>query len=213
MKLYLSSYRLGNNPEELLRLLGGKKRAAVIINARDFLEPEARAEDLAQELERLQVLDLDFTEVDLRKYFGKTEELKAELESYDLIWVRGGNVFLLRRAFRQSGADTFFAGMLRAKDIVYGGYSAGICILQPHLYGIELVDDPNQLGDGYDAEIIWDCLGVLPYVVAPHYKSDHPESADIDKTVAYYIDSHIPFVALRDGQAIVIDGLSQTFVG
>lgn len=193
-------------------MLDGKRRAAVIINAVDFLEPEARAENLAQELERLEPLDLDFTEVDLRKYFGETDKLKAELESYDLIWVRGGNCFLLRRAFRQSGADTFFADMLRDKEIVYGGYSAGIDILQPHLHGIELVDDPNQLADGYESEIIWDCLGILPYVVAPHYKSDHPESADVDKTVTYYIDNHIPFVALRDGQAIVINGSSQTFI-
>ena len=212
MKLYLSSFRLGNRPEELLKLLNGKKQAAVIINAVDFLEPEARAENLAQELERLQTLNLNFTEIDLRNYFGMTKELKAELESYDLIWVRGGNCFLLRRAFHQSGADTFFADMLRDKDIVYGGYSAGIDILSPNLYGIELVDDPNQLGEGYDPEIIWDCLDVLPYPVAPHYKSDHPESADIDKTVIYYIDNHIPFVALRDGQAIVIDGESQTFI-
>ncbi|MDB5175604.1 MAG: hypothetical protein JWM81_462 [Candidatus Saccharibacteria bacterium] len=213
MKLYLSSFRLGNKPEALLTMLNGKSRTALIVNATDFLDPAERATRLAEEVERLRGIGLEPTEIDLRNYFGKTEELKSELLNYDLIWMRGGNIFVLRRAFRQSGADTFFVELLQSEKVVYGGYSAGIDILQPHLHGIELVDPPDIIPDGYDAEIIWDCLGVLPYCVAPHYKSDHPESADVDKTVDYYIENHIPFVALKDGQAIVIDGDSQSFVG
>lgn len=103
--------------------------------------------------------------------------------------------------------------MLKKDVLAYGGYSAGIDVMQPHLHGIELVDNPNEVPEGYDKEIIWDCLGIIPYCVAPHYKSDHPESADIDKTVAYYIDNHIPFIALRDGQAIVIKDNIQSVVG
>jgi dipeptidase E len=90
--------------------------------------------------------------------------------------------------------------------VAYGGYSAGVDILQPHLHGIELVDDPDIVPVGYLPDIIWDCLGLLPYCVAPHYKSAHPESAGIDKTVDYYITHHVPFIALRDGEAIVING-------
>jgi dipeptidase E len=121
--------------------------------------------------------------------------------------------FVLRRAFKRSGADTVITGLLKDDVLVYAGYSAGVDILQPHLHGIELVDDPNVVPEGYDKEIVWDCLNLIPYCVAPHYKSDHPESADIDKTVEYYINNHIPFVALHDGEAIVIDGAEQRFVG
>jgi len=53
---------------------------------------------------------------------------------------------------------------------------------------------------------VWDCLHLLPYAFAPHYKSDHPESADVDRSVEYFIDNHIPFVALRDGEAMVVNG-------
>ncbi len=35
----------------------------------------------------------------------------------------------------------------------------------------------------------------------------------ITRVVAYYIENHIPFVALRDGQAIVINGDKETVVG
>lgn len=212
MRLYLSSFRNGNKPEELLKLLGDGRRTALIFNAVDFKNKEDRTINYNEEAARLESIGLVPTEVDLRNYFGKQDELKAELAKYDLIWVRGGNVFVLRRAFKQSGADIVIKELIENGDIVYGGYSAGVDILQPHLRGIEFVDPPDMVPVGYDTEVIWDCLGLLPYCVAPHYKSDHPESADIDKTVDYYIENHIPFIALRDGEAIVVDGDSQRVV-
>ena len=213
MKLYLSSYRLGHKPEELLGLLGGKKRTAVINNAQDALSMDDRATSIAQEMERLRTLDLEVAEIDLRAYFGRSNELREELSKFDLLWVRGGNCFILRRAFRQSGADEIISEMIKDESIVYAGYSAGIDMLVPSLHGAELVDDPSIVPDGYDAEIVWDCLDLLPYSVAPHYRSDHPESADIDKSIEYMVDYHIPFIALRDGEAIVVDGQSQKIVG
>jgi dipeptidase E len=213
MRLYLSSFRNGNNPEALLSLLGNKRRTALIFNAQDWKSIDDRSSDLAQEIERLKSIGLEPQEIDLRNYFEKTDALREALSSFDLIWVRGGNVFVLRRAFKQSGADMLIPELLQQNDVVYGGYSAGVDIMQPHLHGIELVDDPNVVPPGYDKEIIWECLGLIPYCVAPHYKSDHPESAAVDKTVEYYINNHIPFIALHDGQAIVIDGEEQTVVG
>jgi dipeptidase E len=213
MKLYLSSFRNGNKPEELLKLLGSGRRTALILNAMDSADAEYRKGDYEREAERLHSIGLEPEEVDLRDYFGKASELQDKLTGFDLIWVRGGNVFVLRRAFNQSGADNVIAELVKSEAVVYGGYSAGIDMIQPHLHGVELVDDPSVVPEGYDKEIIWDCLGFIPYCIAEHYKSDHPESAAIDKTVEYYIENHIPFVALHDGEAIVIDGDEQHFVG
>lgn len=213
MRLYLSSFRNGNEPKKLLELLGDGRRTAVIFNAVDFKPETDRAADYAAEAERLKSIGLEPTEIDLRQYFGKPDGLKEALTEFDLVWVRGGNVFVLRRAFKQSGADKVIAELLAEDAVAYGGYSAGVDILQPHLHGIELVDPPDVVPDDYDKEIIWDCLSILPYCVAPHYKSDHPESADVDKTVAYYIENHIPFMALRDGEAIVVNGSEQKIVG
>lgn len=213
MRLYLSSYRLGNKPEELVKLLKGKRRTALIFNAADEKTPADRAESVEREFDDLRSLGLEPVEVDLREYFGKAEALEVELMKYDLIWVRGGNVFVARRAFRQSGADVIIKKLLQADAVVYGGFSAGIDMLVGSLRGVELADDPNVVPAGYDPEIIWEGLGLLPYAVAPHYKSDHPEAADIDKTVEYMIDHHMPFIALRDGQAIVRDGDDERVVG
>ncbi len=212
MRLYLSSFQNGNKPEELLKLLGDGRRTALIFNAQDWKTIEDRAESILEEAERLQSIGLEPDEVDLRNYFGNPDALQAKLSRFDLIWVRGGNVFVLRRAFKQSGADVVIRKLLNDDALVYGGYSAGVDILQPHLHGIELVDNPNDVPEGYDPEIVWDCLGLLPYCVAPHYKSNHPESAAIDKSIEYYIQEHIPFVALHDGEAIVINGEDQKIV-
>lgn len=192
-------------------MLPGKK-TALIANAIDFGDEAERRQKVNEEVERLESLGLTVTEIDLREYFNGRGNLETELAKYDLIWVRGGNVFVLRRACKQSGADTIIKEMLENDTVAYGGYSAGIDLLTPNLHGAELVDDPNIVPEGYDKEIVWDCLGILPYSVAPHYKSDHPESESVGKSVEYMINNHIPFIALRDGEAIVINGSSQEIV-
>lgn len=208
MRLYLSSYRNGNKPEELLKLLGAGRRTAVICNAMDMVEENARIESNQRELASVASVGLVPELIDLREYFGKADELREKLAAFDLFWVRGGNTFILRRAYKQSGFDEIVKDLLAKDAIVYGGYSAGICILAATLRGLDLVDQPVTVPtpEGYDAETIWDGLGLIPYSIAPHYKSDHPESADVDKIVAYFEEHKTPYKALRDGEAIVIDG-------
>lgn len=120
--------------------------------------------------------------------------------------MRGGNSFVLAQAFRLSG----FGRILKKyfdydKDIVYGGYSAGICNIGTTLNGIHLVDDPEQHPYSEIDQIIWEGLNILNYAIVPHYKSDHGESEDIDKVVQYMIDNKIPFKVLRDGEVIIIE--------
>jgi len=203
MRLYLSSFRNGNRPEKLLQLLGNGRRTALIHNAQDFLSADERAAKLAEEIERLKSIGLDPVEIDLRDYFDRPNQLKDTLSDFDLIWVRGGNAFILRRSLKQSGADKIITDLLKSNTVAYGGYSAGIDMLTPTLHGAELVDDPRLIPEGYQDEIVWDCLDLIKYSIAPHYKSDHPESADIDKSIEYLIDHHILFIALRDGEVIV----------
>lgn len=206
MRLYLSSYGLGNKPEEMMPLIGDNKRTAIIMNAQDNSLPEARAERLQREIENLTSLGLQPEELDLRNYFGKTEELKAAITEFGYFWVRGGNVFLLRRAYKQSGFDKLLVELLQNDKVAYGGFSAGICVLAPSLKGIELVDPKDDVSEGYEKDVVWEGLDVLGYAIAPHYKSNHPESADIDKCVAYFQENNIAYKTLRDGEAIVING-------
>ncbi len=203
---------MGNKPEEMLPLIGSNKRTAVVMNAQDAKAPENRKERLRQEIDGLTELGLEPKELDLREYFNAPNRLRDIVGQFGFIWVRGGNVFLLRRAFKQSGFDTILTTLLKDDQIAYGGFSAGVCVLAPSLRGIELVDPTEELAEGYNKDIVWDGLGVLSYAVAPHYKSDHPESADIDKCVDYFKEKQIPYKTLRDGEAIVINGSSEILV-
>jgi len=81
--------------------------------------------------------------------------------------------------------------------------------MTPTLEGIHLADDPFSDPDGYEGEVMWDGLALYPYCLAPHFRSDHPESKMIDQTVEYFIERKIPFVALRDGEAITYDTVTK----
>ena len=48
MRLYLSSYGLGENPSALVDLVGGAARAAVIFNARDAYRKQKQFQDEAR---------------------------------------------------------------------------------------------------------------------------------------------------------------------
>lgn len=183
------------------------------MNAQDNVLRERRTERLKEEIDKLTSLGLKPEELDLRKYFGKVNELNKVIKRFDYFWVRGGNVFLLRRAYEQSGFDKLLVELLQNDSVAYGGFSAGICVLAPSLKGIENVDPIDDISEGYDNAVVWDGLGVVGYAIAPHYKSDHPESADIDKCVDYFKANGIPYKTLRDGEAIIINGDEEKIVG
>jgi dipeptidase E len=46
-------------------------------------------------------------------------------------------------------------------------------------------------------------LGFLTYSIAPHYRSDHPETAAVEKLVQYFIQQKMLFKALRDGEVMI----------
>lgn len=211
MRLYLSSFRLGNQPTAMLSLINGT-RVAVIANADDYKTPADRAASVDRECADLLGLDLAPTEVDLREYFDQPARLASDLQGYDLLWVRGGNAFILRRALRASGADQVLTTLLAEDAIAYAGYSAAATVLTPSLAGVDLVDDPTDVPDGYSADVPAQGLGVLPYTIVPHYKSDHPESSVINDYLEYLVDHHMPFIALRDGEALVRHGDRESVV-
>jgi dipeptidase E len=213
MRLYLSSFRIGNRPDALVRLLAGRTRTALILNALDPLDPAERAAALRRETDALAAIGLAPVELDLRSYFGAPGRLRVALAGIDLLYAVGGNAFVLRRAYRQSGADALVTQLLAADALVYAGYSAGICQLVPSLRGIELVDDAAVAPAGYEGGTIWEGLGVLPFAIAPHYRSEHPESAAVERLVAHYIAAHVPFIALRDGEVVVVAGEEREVVG
>lgn len=206
MRLYLSSFKFGNHPQKLKELVGLSGDAVVILNARDYKSPEERNKYLDWEMGELKNIGFNPEELDLRNYFGKEKELENLLSKKQLVWIDGGNTFLLRRAMRQSGFDNIIKKLLKDNKIVYAGFSAACVVLQKDMHGLDLVDDPNIVSEGYEKETIWEGLGLIDFYLAVHYKSDHPESAMVDKEVELCEKNNIPYKTLRDGEVLIING-------
>ena len=204
MKLYLSSYRIGNCGSELASLVKGSRRIAVIRNALDYSNDKQHlAEGRKREFESLSSLGLFPEELDLREFFGEFDQLRAVISRFDAVWVTGGNSFILRKAMFQSGFDQLLLDLARDTEFLYGGYSAGVCVLTPTLRGIHLVDPPEITPTGYQKETIWDGLNLIPCCIAPHFRSDHPESELIAHSVNFFITNKLPFICLRDGEVLI----------
>ncbi|MBC7836527.1 Type 1 glutamine amidotransferase-like domain-containing protein [Acetobacteraceae bacterium] len=213
MRLYLSSYHLGNQPERFAALVGENKRTAVISNAADMYSQESKADKLPSYIEELKNIGLKGEHLDLRTYFGKQVELAAELSTYGAVWTLGGNAFLLRSAMFQSGFDQAIETLLQEDKIVYGGFSAGAVVAAPTLIGLEIVDPVAVVKEVYGAEPIWEGLNLVSYSIAPHYMSNHEEAAAVKTMVEFFVQENIPYKTLRDGQAIVVEGNKEEIVG
>lgn len=211
MRLYLSSFRVGNCSNRLTRLVRGAGRVAVVANAMDAQPDTQRREGVERELAALSSIGLRPEALDLRDYFHQGRVLDA-LGAYDLLWLRGGNVFMLRYALKRSGADDAIIELLAADAVAYGGYSAGPCVLGGSIAEFAEVDDPSVVISSYGEPAPSDGLGVLPWVFVPHVDSPgHPETAGCGRVASRCASAGIATRTFRDGEVLVIDGSSEYF--
>lgn len=211
MRFYLSSYKLGNEPEKLLALFSNNKSVGYIPNALDFTQadPQRRKEHIAKDMAGLREIGLAPSLLDLRGYFGNKEALKSEIQTLGGLWISGGNVFVLRQAMKLCGLDNILIRGETPHAFVYAGYSAAGCVLSSDLKGYSvysaMASDVTDLPYAEQKETIWEGLNVIPFFFMPHYDSlSHPQTEEIQKEVAYCENHGIPYKALRDGEAIVI---------
>lgn len=207
MRLYLSSFRFGSDPQALVDLMRREGPVVVIANGLDAEDPATRAERVDEERVRFAALGLDAHELDLRLYLDLPDDLVSALAKAQLVWLRGGNVFVLRHALARTSAGVMLVDLLRRDEIVCGGYSAGPCVLGSTLRGLEAVDDPAPVGDLWKEAPIWEGLAVVNYAVVPHWRSpSHPASELMNRVVASHLATATPHLKLRDGEALVIQG-------
>ena len=209
MKLYLSSYRLGNHSDKLKQLVGKTNaRVAVSVNALDNQDKSLRNDNvLRRELTDMQQLEFSAEELDLRDYFGETgDSLVSHLSNFDLIWFSGGNVFLLIKAIRQSRFYAVFEQLISKDKLVYSGYSAAFCCLSPSLKGMEMVDDKDAIAEGYKTGEVWEGLGIINFHPIVHFRSNHHESELVEKEYQYVLDNNIDHITFADGDVYLVDG-------
>lgn len=207
MRLYLSSEGIGNRADDLRRLAGPNPHAAVIPNAADHRTGEIRDAKMAEAIRNLACCGITAELFDLVDYFGagtQAARIGNDLSSFGLVWAPGGSAFVLRAAMARSGADIAIGRMVREGRICYGGWSAGSCVAGPSLEGVELMDSPADVASTYRAPVVWDGLGLLDSAVVPHAGSSRQGRAAA-AMVEHYRQTYRPYVALADGEVLVLE--------
>lgn len=203
MRLFLASQDFGEHGDRLSRMTGDNRRALVVSNARDYTEDKG----LDRQWQLFANHNLEFQELDLREYFGKSGELREFIDGYNpgLIVLLGGNTFLLRRALAQSGLDEIIKSDVAVDKYVIAGHSAGSIVAGPSLHGFELMDKETLVLPGYQSEVVWSGLGLTDMRVIPHVGSEKYTQAIIDVREKFD-SSGLKHVALHDTAVFVVDG-------
>jgi len=203
MDFYLSSRGFGKKEREFKKLFPkNNKKTLFIQNAMDDPKYAKRAEKMRKHyLEDLEGLGLNPEWLDLKKYFGKRRALEKKVKRAGVIWVSGGNTFILRQAMKLSGFDKILQKLSKKENLLYGGASAGIVVLAPSLCGVEIADNPKP--NPYHTKLIWEGLGLINYMPIPHYKS-RKWKQKIERIIKYCLKHRIIFRVLKNGEVIVI---------
>lgn len=172
---------------------------AVIYNAHDAYDPEIRERKYSNFKSFLKDEGIQFFDLDLRKYFGKPDELEKQLSKADVLWLNGGNTFVLREALAKSGLDTLLPKLL-SNGLTYAGDSAGAIVAGPTLVGFEKADDPTKVHD-----VIWDGLKLTSVIVLPHW-GDPNFQKSLEEIEQVYKNSSYQTARLNNQQALLIDG-------
>ncbi|WP_409483991.1 Type 1 glutamine amidotransferase-like domain-containing protein [Arsenicicoccus dermatophilus] len=192
MRIYLSAYRLGARAE-VLATDGG--RAAIVMNALDPFPDRLRS--WARETSDLARLGYSSTELDLRQFWGDPHALTGRLADVDLLWVVGGNAFVLARAATAAGLAS---ALHRSPHLTYAGYSAGACLTSLDLAGIDLMDPADELPQGYRADMPATTLNLTGTRIVPH--AGTPEA---DAAQRHLASAGLACTALADGEDLLVN--------
>lgn len=207
MKLFLASYRFGDHHTRFAELVGPGARIAVIAAAADAWPAAARASAVTSELTPLRRAGYDAEELDIRDYAPSPDALEHALRTFDCVWVRGGNTFVLRAQLARTGADDVLERLVRNGDLAYAGYSAGTAVATPTLTGLDVTDDPSDVLATCGIETVWTGLGLVDFAIVPHGGGSVLEDpAATARTIAILTKERIPFRVLSDQQVVVVDG-------
>jgi dipeptidase E len=209
MRLFLASRNFGEHLERLHEMVGVNKMALLIFNATDDKNALVRVWKKWRKKQMFKNAGFDVLELDLRVFFGRRYDLEMYIKSVNpgLIYAFGGNVFILRRAFRYSSFDEILRSDLVADRYVYGGGSAGSVIMCPELkYFVNKEDMPEVVPKKqYRAETIWEGMGLIEEYLLPHADAKWFDDSAGEMRLAFN-QAKIKPVAMNEADVFVVDG-------
>jgi dipeptidase E len=154
------------------------------------------------------LLKLGFETFDIADISAVSKELWMEsFHKADVLVFGGGNDKYLLEWLDKSGVKEQFPDLLKTK--VYMGISAGSIVTAKHVslssVGI-LYYERNQKFENREG------LGLIDFEIRPHLNSEWFPKARIDYLSKLAAESHIPFYAIDDNSAVVVNGDSVSVV-
>jgi len=185
-RLFLLSKGLVNDTlkSEFLDFLDrepSSQKVAIIVNATN--SEKKKAKKTRKVKSRFETIGFDTTKIEM---FDLRKRKVDDLMNFDIVYILGGNPFLLLDEVKKTKADQVLKKYVTHNKILMG-YSAGALILGPNLKLMDSVD--NLLGFNEMGLEELECLGFYDFYIFPHYKdfsNQVPELADeIDKFEAH----------------------------
>jgi dipeptidase E len=189
--LLLASRGLGALPA-FLGDGGAGLRVAWVLTAANAIDPTYALHNRGY-LEQLGLLV-----VTLKLEGAARKEVESTLEQVDVVFVEGGNVFVLLHQARRSG----FAELLPCaldRGCAYVGVSAGANLIGPDVWPASHAgrDQVPELESTRG-------LGLVDFIVVPHHDDPARKQVHADRLAEFGREHHLVF--LDDDQAIEVDG-------
>lgn len=132
------------------------------------------------------------------------KEIEDVLRRADLVYVPGGNTFLLNHRLHVSGVMPYLRKKVQA-GLPFVGFSAGMILCGPNIL---TSTDLNTVGTPH-----FDGLNVVPFNFFAHYPEDQYSQSVHDAWLdEYYFFHDNPVVMLSDGAYVKVDGKKTTLV-
>jgi dipeptidase E len=132
------------------------------------------------------------------------KEIEEIIRRAALVYVPGGNTFLLNHRLHVSGVMPYLQKKIKA-GLPLVGFSAGMIICGPNML---TATDMNNVGTSY-----FDSLSVSPFNYFAHYPLDgHGQSVKDEWLADYHFFQDNPVVMLCDDAYVRVDGRNTTLV-
>lgn len=166
----------------------GEYKVAIITTAAEGKSENKYAKLAMSQFQEMGFFDIQFIDIE----FDNPEMLN----SFQVVYVCGGNTFFLLHHLKKSGVDEILKNiLLNKKDVIYVGVSAGSIILSPTIREAAIINpDPNDIG-----LTDWSGLGVIDFEVHVHYD---PE--DEEEILAYEKPLSHKVVRIANGQSVLV---------
>lgn len=134
-----------------------------------------------------------------------------ELSAFDIIYILGGNPFLLLDELNKSGFRSVLKELVN-QDKILMGYSAGSLLLGPDMMLMDRADSLLGFNDIGLKELT--CLGLYDFYIFPHYADFTSQAPELIPIInEFEAETEYPLYRIKDNQGIIFHNGKVQIIG